>query len=120
MTDDHDIKRSQGDLEDLGTIFDGMQGILSGLKVVQAEPEAKPKSSKGQAPKVELAKAASEISGMPSRAERAYMARELVQCTLPLRDPKDATVWARKNGNYTLIIQSGIDEETMMPRGLPY
>ena len=48
------------------------------------------------------------------------MARELVQCTLPLRNPGKATVWARKNGNYTLVIQSGIDDDTLEPRGLPY
>lgn len=109
-----------------GNIFFDAQAILSGLQIVPNEAEAeleKPKRGavkKAAQPSAELAKAAADIKGKPSYDERSYLAREMVQCTLPLRDPKGATIWARKNGNFTLILQSGIDPETLQPRGLPY
>jgi hypothetical protein len=39
-------------------------------------------------------------------ADIAYMARELVQCTLPHRDPGDVACWRRTNGHLTLSITS--------------
>lgn len=51
--------------------------------------------------------------------DRGYLARELVQCTLPHNDPKSQT-YIRKDGNFRLIMQSGVDDETGRPFGLPY
>ncbi len=48
----------------------------------------------------------------------AYIARQFVQATLPHRDPK-ANTWSRKNGNYTLSLQTGFDDKGE-PIGLPY
>ncbi len=48
------------------------------------------------------------------------MARQLVQCTLPHSDPGDTPIWARTNGNLTLVIQPHIDRQTrkaMYPYG---
>ena len=42
----------------------------------------------------------------PDKDELAFMARELVQCTLPHSDPGQVPFWARKNGNFTLSISS--------------
>ena len=39
--------------------------------------------------------------------EAAYMARELVQCSLPHRNPGDTPIWSRKNGNLVFSIQPG-------------
>ena len=47
------------------------------------------------------------------------MARELVQCTLPHRDPGDVEVWTRKNRNLTLVIQRGYDGEKAIMFGHP-
>jgi hypothetical protein len=53
--------------------------------------------------------------------DAAYIARELVQCTLPHKNPpKEKTVWTRKNGNLTLAIQAGINTQTGESLGLPF
>jgi hypothetical protein len=61
-----------------------------------------------------------EIIAKPHEVDRGYMARELVLCTLPHRDPGDMPAWGRRNGNLTLILQPGIDRDTMKPLGFPY
>lgn len=90
---------------------------------VEAEPTtptAKQGTKKPRQPSVKLAKAAAEIAARPSQAEAAYLARELVQCTLPHRDPGDVTVWVRRNGDYALGLQPGADLQTGKSIGLPY
>ena len=47
------------------------------------------------------------------------MARELVQCTLPHRDPGDVEVWTRKNRTLTLVMQRGHDGEKAIMFGHP-
>lgn len=48
-----------------------------------------------------------------------YMARELVQCTLPYKNPGDVPVWTRRNGNLSLVVQQGYTENEK-PYGYPY
>lgn len=50
----------------------------------------------------------------PSKADFAYLARELILCTLPHSDPGNVPTWSRTNGNLTLRIQPGYkrDRET--------
>jgi hypothetical protein len=48
----------------------------------------------------------------PDAVERAYMARQLVQCTLPHSNPGDVPVWRRQNGALTLSIRPYIDRKT--------
>ncbi len=48
----------------------------------------------------------------------AYIARQFVQATLPHKDPKTNT-WSRRNGNYTLSLQTGFDANGHAV-GLPY
>lgn len=55
----------------------------------------------------------------PTDQEKAFLARHLVQTTLPHANPGDVPVWSRKNGNLTLTIQQGYDEEGK-PYGHPY
>ena len=43
----------------------------------------------------------------PTDADRAFLARQLVQATLPHSDPGDVPVWSRRNGNLTLAVQQG-------------
>ncbi len=61
-----------------------------------------------------------DIQANPERAQAAYLARELVQCTLPHSDPGKVEKWVRKNGNFALVLQPGIDSETLEVSGLPY
>ena len=71
--------------------------------------------------KGKLLQAASEIRAEePDDDERAFMARELVQCTLPHSDPGQVPFWARTNGNITLSIASGLDTRKMKLVGYPY
>jgi Plasmid encoded RepA protein len=60
----------------------------------------------------------------PTAEEKAFMARQLVQATLPHRDPKDAPIWSRSNGNLTLSIRSGWKKDPktgqQRPIGYPY
>ena len=70
--------------------------------------------------KTTLLDQAAELAAAPDDVERAYMARELVQCTLPHSDPKGVNVWQRKSGWRSLVIQSGYDDKKGEHVGLPY
>jgi hypothetical protein len=48
----------------------------------------------------------------PGKFEVAFMARELVQCTLPHTNPGNVPVWKRQNGSFTLGIVPGVNIET--------
>jgi Plasmid encoded RepA protein len=50
----------------------------------------------------------------------AYLARFLIQCTLPHTNPGNVPVWKRKNGNYILRIQPGWDDHNDCSMGYPY
>jgi hypothetical protein len=64
--------------------------------------------------------AAAVIRLDPDDTEAAFMARHLVQCTLPHSNPGNVEQWARRNGNLTLGIQRGWDFEKNCPVGHPY
>ena len=119
--DAHDPKTGEN-IPSLANIFDGMQGVLSGLQIVpdEAAPEAKP--NKSDRPSEDLVKAAAQIAARPpdkNKGELVYTMRELVQCSFPIRDPGNVPAWIRKNGNVTLIIQPGINPETGQSLGFP-
>ena len=52
--------------------------------------------------------------------DAAYIARQLVQATLPHRNPSDVALWKRTNGNITLAIQAGMNIRTGKSYGYPY
>jgi Plasmid encoded RepA protein len=52
--------------------------------------------------------------------DAAYLPRELVQVTLPHKNPGNIPLWRRTNGNLTLGIQPGIDLKTGESCGFPY
>lgn len=64
--------------------------------------------------------AAEAIRLDPDKAEAAFIARQLIQATLPHRNPGDVPLWKRKNGNLTLGIQPGMNLETGKSYGYPY
>ncbi len=55
-----------------------------------------------------------------SDKDAAYLARQLVQATLPHTDPGDMPAWSRTNGNLTLTIQPGWDSKGKRSTGYPY
>jgi Plasmid encoded RepA protein len=61
------------------------------------------------------------IFGEPAtRQDAAYLPRELVQVTLPHKNPGNIPVWRRTNGNLTVGIQPGADLTTGQSYGYPY
>jgi hypothetical protein len=70
--------------------------------------------------KQKLLEAAAVIRLDPANAEAAFMARHLVQCTLPHSDPGNVPLWKRRNGNLTLSIVPGTDRDTGQSIGYPY
>jgi hypothetical protein len=55
-----------------------------------------------------------------TKQDAAYLPRELIQVTLPHKNPGDLPVWRRTNGNLTLGIQPGADLTTGQSYGYPY
>lgn len=56
----------------------------------------------------------------PSKADLAYLARELILCTLPHSDPGNVPAWSRTNGNLTLTIRPGWNNQKKEVYGYPY
>jgi hypothetical protein len=53
--------------------------------------------------------------------EIAFVANELIQCTLPHNNPgADVTTYTRTNGQILLMVDSGKDPYTKKPYGIPY
>lgn len=69
--------------------------------------------------KMKLICAAGDIRLDPDKTESAFMARQLVQATLPHKNPGNIPVWARTNGGLTVSIQPGIDNKQKVT-GYPY
>ena len=62
---------------------------------------------------------AKRFYGTPqSSAPVSYYTPILIQCTLPHSDPKTRD-WVKTNGDVSLIISSGVDEN-LVPYGIPY
>ena len=57
---------------------------------------------------------------MATKKDAAYLPRELVQVTLPHKNPGDVPVWTRSNGNLTVGIQPGVNLTTRESYGYPY
>lgn len=65
--------------------------------------------------------AAAEIAQQtPDEIEPAFMARQLVQATLPHKNPGNVPAWTRKNGDLKLTVQAGWDETRDRTIGYPY
>jgi len=70
--------------------------------------------------KMKLISTAEDIRLDPDKTESAFMARQLVQATLPHKNPGDVPAWSRKNGDLTLTIRPGWDEKKEKLIGYPY
>ena len=69
---------------------------------------------------MKLISVAAEIRLDPDKTNAAFMARQLVQATLPHKNPGDVPVWSRTNGNLILSIQPGVDAKKKKSIGYPY
>jgi Plasmid encoded RepA protein len=69
---------------------------------------------------LKLIDTAAAIRTDPENVEWAFMARQLVQCTLPHRNPGNIEAWQRKNGNLSLVIRPGWNHDEQRSIGYPY
>lgn len=67
-----------------------------------------------------LLDAAEAIRLDPDKTEAAFIARQLVQATLPHKNPGNVPAWSRMNGNLTLGIQPGWNHKKKKSFGYPY
>jgi hypothetical protein len=70
--------------------------------------------------KLKLISVAGDIRLDPDKTESAFIARQLVQATLPHKNPGNVPSWSRKNGDLTLTIRPGWDEKKEKLIGYPY
>lgn len=70
--------------------------------------------------KMKLISVAGDIRLDPDKTESAFMARQLVQATLPHKNPGNVPAWSRKNGDLTLTIRPGWEEKKEKLIGYPY
>jgi len=70
--------------------------------------------------KMKLISIAGDIRLDPDKTESAFIARQLVQATLPHKNPGNVQAWSRKNGDLTMTIRPGWDEKKEKIIGYPY
>lgn len=70
--------------------------------------------------KMKIISIAGDIRLDPDKTESAFMARQLVQATLPHKNPGNVPLWSRTNGTLTLSIQPGMDTKKKKSIGYPY
>ena len=87
-------------------------------------PRTVPTRKGMEANRVALAAERIRLDPHPDPADKAFLARNLVQVTLPHSDPGPVPVWGRTNGNLTLTVTPDwtVDPDTGEPRclGLPF
>lgn len=120
MTDDE--QKPPRDFALLGDILGGLFApeMLPDFGREEAPQTAPSKVSKARPVKAELVKSAATIAARPNDAELAYQARSMMQCTLPHRNPGEVPIWARRNGDLTLMLQPGYDDKTLKSLGFPF
>lgn len=70
--------------------------------------------------KLKLISVAGDIRLDPDKTEAAFMARQLVQATLPHKNPGNVPAWSRTNGSLSLTIRPGWDTKKNKSIGYPY
>lgn len=92
-------------------------GLPEALEAMKAQRDARTPTRA----KLRLVEAAQAIREEPEELRTAmFMAKFLIQCTLPHSDPGDVPIWQRTNNDYTLAIQPGWDFQNNCSMGYPY
>lgn len=100
-------------MEHVRNLFDNLPVLKEAKREVRRE-------AKFQAKHAKFLDAATGIMLAPDAVELAYMARQLVQCTLPHRDPGNVEQWTRESGGLVLGIIPGRDLLKNKSLGCPY
>jgi hypothetical protein len=70
--------------------------------------------------RLQFIEAAAQIIENPNKTEAAFLARQLVVCTLPHADPGDVPIFTRHCGAVTLTLVPYVDRRTGKTIGCPY
>ena len=97
----------------------GQDGLIQAGEIPLMKKLAKQYAPPTRA-QLDLIEVAATIREQPDAAERAFMARQLVLCTLPHTDPGNVETWTRRAGNAALGIQPAFDFDTGRKIGFPY
>ncbi len=87
---------------------------------LRARAEAKQPKPLTRAQQQLLEHSANIFGDLATKKDAAYLPRELVQVTLPHKNPGDVQQWKRTNGNLTVGIQPGQNFTTGESYGYPY
>ena len=125
MTDDFKRPKSESGFTSLSGVLDNLQDTLfSGLQILPDDIEEIPQPPQKELSETsrELGETGREITAGPNKVKKdgkTYLARQVVQCSLPRSDPGNQTVFVRRNGNVSLVLEALTDPETMQTVGLP-
>ncbi len=87
---------------------------------LRARAEAKQPKPLTRAQRQLLEHSANIFGELATKKDAAYLPRELVQVTMPHKNPGDVPIWTRTNGNLTVGIQPGVNLTTRESYGYPY
>jgi hypothetical protein len=100
---------------------DAKDRAIAVAEQIRARVEANGQRAKLTSAQRKLLDLSAKIFDEPAtRQDAAYLPRELVQVTLPHKNPGDVPAWQRTNGNLTVAIQAGWDIDAAKSYGYPY
>jgi hypothetical protein len=100
---------------------DAKDRAIAVAEQIRARVEANGQRAKLTAAQRKLLDLSAKIFDEPATRENAaYLPRELVQVTLPHKNPGNLPLWKRANGNLTVGIQPGMNLNTGESYGYPY
>jgi len=99
---------------------DELKSLAATVDELRARAEAKQPKPLTRAQQQLLEHSANIFGDLATKKDAAYLPRELVQVTLPHKNPGDVPLWTRTNGNLTVGIQPGMNLTTRESYGYPY
>jgi Plasmid encoded RepA protein len=99
---------------------DELKPLAVTVEQLRARAEAKQPKPLTRAQQQLLEHSANIFGDRATTKDAAYLPRELVQVTLPHKNPGDVPQWKRTNGNLTVGIQPGQNFTTGKSYGYPY
>lgn len=99
---------------------DELKPLVVTVDELRKRAEAKQPKPLTRAQQQLLEHSANIFGDLATKKDAAYLPRELVQVTLPHKNPGDVQQWKRTNGNLTVGIQPGQNFSTGESYGYPY
>jgi hypothetical protein len=100
---------------------DAKDRAIAVADLIRSRIEANEQRAKLTSAQRKLLEHSAKIFDEPAtRQDAAYLPRELVQVTLPHKNPGTVPLWRRANGNLTVGIQPGMNLSTGESYGYPF